>query len=109
MTRLSEKLRYGGKKIALSRRSINVTLLGPAGYNMLREIVHEASDMMAPNEAGEAEIRNMIKVFKKWRLAIFSPVATASSKLILGEKEAYHRQSSWILNQRMLEDRTLLI
>lgn len=88
LTRLGELLRYVEKKIALSRQSINVTLLGPAGSTVLREMVHEASDMMAPNEAGDSEIHNMIKVFKKWRLAIFSPVATASAKLILGEKEA---------------------
>ena len=69
-----------------------VTLLGPAGSTLLHRMVSEAVALV-DSAASEAQAKrtiqaeNTINVFKRWNFSIFSPLATASAKLILGENE----------------------
>ena len=63
-----------------------VTVLGPAGSTVLQDMVHEASSLM--DKTGIEDADEFVRDFNRWRLSIFSPVATASAKLIIGEKES---------------------
>ena len=65
---------------------VTVTLLGPAGSTLLHGMVRGATGL-ADSDASKAQNKEIINAFKKWKFSIFSPVATASAKLILGKKE----------------------
>ena len=74
-----------------------VTMLGPAGSTQFHSMVSEAvalagvaANASQANETSEAE--KTIAAFKNWKFSIFSPLATASAKLILGEKEVIVRE-----------------
>ena len=60
------------------KNKARVTLLGPAGSTVLRAMVHEA---IANKGGGDFFPAG-------WKFSIFSPVATASAKLILSDKVA---------------------
>ena len=67
-----------------SSTAVKVTLLGPAGSTVLRGMVREAIDWMDKANNGKS-----VQVFpKKWKVSIFSPVATASNKLIIGKAKS---------------------
>ena len=72
-----------------------VTLIGPAGSAMLSRMIEEAHDMASNTNArtateGTGQDNNQdgsVFKFKSWNFSIFSPTATASAKLLLGQTE----------------------
>ena len=85
LKKLARLLRKVEESLGAARKT-KVTLLGPAGSTVLRDMVHEASDLV--NKTSNVGADKFARDFKRWRLSIFSPVATASAKLIIGEKES---------------------
>lgn len=63
-----------------------VILLGPAGSTVLRSMVHQAINLAGYTATGE-ENDELMETIKKWNLSIFSPLATASAKLIVGKND----------------------
>ena len=57
-------------------RETKVTVIGPAGSTILRDMVHEAS-ALADKTGGDGG-KEFLGDFKRWKLSVFSPVATAS-------------------------------
>ena len=93
LTKLAKLLQKVEKRVSRpSGIEVTVTLLGPAGSTLLHSMVSEAAALVdsAASEAqakGINQAKETINVFNKWKFSIFSPLATASAKLILDEDE----------------------
>lgn len=68
------------------KHPITVTLIGPAGSAMLSTMVKEVHEL-ASNAKPDCTNDMPVKYFRERNFTIFSPTATASARLILGQVE----------------------
>lgn len=68
------------------KHPVTVTLIGPAGSAVLSTMVKEAH-YLACNKKTDCADNMAVKYFKERDFSIFSPTATASARLILGQAE----------------------
>ena len=90
---LSELLQRIVKIVARDRAldlNVSVKLLGPSGSRRLHGMVSEVTELIRP--AGNSETGSAI-VPDAWEFSIYSPVATASAKLIIRQNEKAIRRA----------------
>ena len=107
LTKLAELLHAVEKRVFRpSGIAVKVTLLGPAGSTLLHSMVSEATALV-DSAASETQAKrtiqtkettqtedtiNVFKVFEDLKFSIFSPLATASAKLLLRDEESIVRK-----------------
>ena len=87
ITKLAELLNDVEQRASFGPSQMKVALLGPAGSTVFRDMVQEAIKLVQSVATEEHPVK-LMDTFEKWDLSIFSSLATASAKLILGKNDA---------------------
>lgn len=114
LTKIAKLLSEVEHRVTYCKSGIKTTatLIGPAGSALLSTMVKEAYELASKSKAGvETKCIGLDKdktdsIFKRWNFSIFSPTATASAKLILGQTEKEIRKLLSVEEQQQCIDIT---